>query len=124
MRADLCDGCRNPILTDHPLNLCPDCDLRLQTRLAKERAWKQTPLQNRILIRLLEVSAGVFGIIFGSLALWVLEPAFHRLMNHLWPLLTLVGTLSACYFSYEKAQKWKNKITASEPVVTWYKRRS
>jgi hypothetical protein len=124
MLPQLCGGCNKPILTDHPLNLCPECDLRLQTQLAKTRAWKQTPLKNRILIRLLEVIAVVVGIIFGSLALWVLKPSFHRLMSHLWPLLTLIGTLYGFYLSYDKAQKWKNKITASEPVVTWYKRRS
>ena len=120
---DFCGGCNKPIMTDHPFNLCPDCDLRLEKQLARERAWERAPLSKRIAIRMLQGSAIVLGFACGSLLLWVLEPSFYRLVNHLWPLLTLIGTFAGGYFSCQKAKEWKRKITESEPVVSWYQRR-
>jgi hypothetical protein len=66
------------------------------------------------------VSTAIFALIFGSLAVWVLEPSFDRLLTHLWPLLTLVATFAGGYLSYQKAKAWERKITDSEPVVSWY----
>ena len=88
-RPDFCDGCHKPIVTSHPFNLCPDCDLRRETQRARERAWKRTPLSKRAAVRVLEAAAILCGFICCSLALWILEPSFNRLVTHLWPLLVL-----------------------------------
>jgi hypothetical protein len=123
-QPDFCGGgCRQLIMTGHPLNLCPDCDLRLQKQIAKDRAWNRTPLLRRVAIRLLQVGTLVCAFVFGSLAIWVVEPSIHRLLNHLWPLLTLVATFAGSYFSYQKAKAWECKITDSEPPVSWYAKR-
>lgn len=124
MYPDLCDGCRKPIATDHPFNLCPDCDLRRETQAANERAWSRAPLSKRAAVRLLEGAAVLCGFIFGSLAVWILEPSFDRLVNHLWPLLVLGGSFAACYFSYWKAKEQRKGIADSEPIVTWYQQRT
>ena len=120
LHPDFCGGCNKLIATDHPHGLCPECDLREQRQMAKARAWKRTPFLRRAAIRALQVSTAILALIFGSLAVWVLEPSFDRLLTHLWPLLTLVATFAGAYFSYQKAKAWERKITDSEPVVSWY----
>jgi hypothetical protein len=124
MLPQLCDGCNKPILTDHPFSLCADCDLRKATELAKERAWRQAPLSKRALVRSLDVSTFAFGFACGSVALWVMEPAFYRLLNHLWPVLVIVATFAGCYTSYQNASRLRRQITDAEPIKTWYPRRS
>jgi hypothetical protein len=121
LREGFCDGCNKLIATDHPLGLCPECDIRLNTQSAKESAWKRTPLSGRATVRLLQTATFVLGFVCLSLLLWVLKPSYYRIVRHPLAFCLLIGAAIAAYSSYMKARKLKRDIDASaDAVVGWY----
>ena len=121
MSQGFCSGCNKLIVTDHPLGLCPDCDIRLRTQSAKESAWEQAPFSRRATIRLLQGATFALGFVCLSLIVWVLKPSYYRIAEHPLAFCVLLGTGIAGYLSYERARKLTRKINASaEAATSWY----
>jgi hypothetical protein len=125
LHQGFCSSCNKLIATDHPLNLCPECDIRLKTQSAKEGAWKQTPVLRRVAVRLLQGAALALGFVCLALVVWFLEPSYYRIADHPLAFCLLIAGAIAAYASYERARRLRRKIDASaETVVGWYTKRS
>jgi multidrug transporter EmrE-like cation transporter len=113
MRADFCSGCNKPILTANPLNLCPDCDLTLKTRWAKETTWEDAPVWKRAVVRLFFGVTIIAAFVCLSLAMWILEPSYARAFDHPWSFFGLIAAAIIGYLSYQKARNIKRRIEKS-----------
>jgi hypothetical protein len=123
---DFCEGgCGRLLMTDHPHNLCPECEIRLEGQWAREAAWRNAPLGLRVFIKFLQTVMWIAGFVCTGLALVLLEPVYYNAIRHPWitGICFVAGIISL--FAYLETKDWTKRVQSSaKPFVSWYSDKS